>query len=1486
VETWDQAGNAAPASISWQAFDESGKRLESGTSSCPGSIDLDLPAHLEGVRKVAVTAHRGTSSRELELALDPVASTPLVHLACDKPLYRPGESVYWRAVLLERIALEPLDTSCRMRIVDARGTPLEDWIATPEAGTAWGSWSIPEDAPGGEYALELRDGAGEIAVERLAFVVRAFQPPQLEKKIDLDRKTYAPGESGVAEVHVGRVGGGIPAGASVDGSLVLDGAVVWSESAELDEEGSALFRFQVPAEVARGEARFLARIVDGGVVETEVEPFVVPTGKLAVSFYPEGGDLVAGLACRVYADVRDPLDRPIDARGRIVDGAGRTVTSFATEHQGRGRFVLTPREGEHYRFEIDEPRAAAVELPLAQSSGVVLRASADSAPADAPLALLVDTLDAGPWIAAVFCRGTLVAQDPFEGTGAHELSIALAPEIAGVLRVTVFDSALRPVAERLLHRWSGRSIAVAIRPEVSDCIPGDHQKLVVEARDESGHPVQAVVGLSVTDRALDALADEPRIGLYDQAYFFADAAELEDLGDFLPADPDASRNMDLVLGTQGWRRFGWREPASFVARAGDGARRALLQEGHSDVPQVLDLGGDETTIVAGIATRARDALGISFAASVVVAGFLVLALLAYRFGGRSTVGRHPLLYATASLALILGAGFASRALLLGRPASAWREEAMPLAFFAKGDGQVEPPHAEELNIQLGAEIDGMAALEAAPAPARILVNLGLEDGIELRRRVEAEGRGIIPALQQVERGQAARGRVELLALGYAADDELLGENKRAFLRNERIYAHVHRPADGTRSDFAETVYWNALLFTDVEGRATVDFDLSDRVTTWVARADAYGAHRVGGGEARFEAKKPFHAEPVLPVELSAGDRIELPLALFSTRPELTSALVSVEAKGLLALASQDTRAVELTDGRARVLIPVEVRNGQGPCELAIGAEAGGIRDSARHTVRVVPRGFPHRESKSGVVRDRLVTTVVVPEDHEAGSLSLSLVLYPSPLSDLLQGIEGMLQEPCGCFEQASSSNYPNVLALAYLEAAGEEAPAVAKRAHELLEKGYARLAGYECSEKGYEWFGSNPGHEALTAYGLLEFHDMASVFDVDAAMLERTRAWLLARRDGKGGFQRNERALDSFGAAPPEVTDAWITYSLTLAGTPADAIVSELDALEARAMASEDAYVVALGAGAMARAGRTQPADALREKLKRLQANDGSLRGSTTSITRSGDRDLAVETTGLAILAWLEDPEDLAPVERAVEWLRGARRDGGTFGATQATIQALRALTAHAEKARRIAHPGNAVLSIRGERVREISFGEGQRGALVFGDLSEHLAPGENEISLELSGDNEFPWSLDFSYAAEVPADDPGSKLALRTSLSEPRIEEGRTVSLAIELENLGEEGQPMALAVVGIPAGLEVPTEVLDDSKAGGRFDVWELRGRELVLYWRALEPGARKEVHLDLLARIPGLTSGPASRAYLYYTPESKRWCAPLAIEISAVR
>ena len=54
-------------------------------------------------------------------------------------------------------------------------------------------------------------------------------------------------------------------------------------------------------------------------------------------------------------------------------------------------------------------------------------------------------------------------------------------------------------------------------------------------------------------------------------------------------------------------------------------------------------------------------------------------------------------------------------------------------------------------------------------------------------------------------------------------------------------------------------------------------------------------------------------------------------------------------------------------------------------------------------------------------------------------------------------------------------------------------PATIEKARNLLDVSYKKLTGFESRSRGYEWFGADPGHEALTAYGLLQFTDMSHV---------------------------------------------------------------------------------------------------------------------------------------------------------------------------------------------------------------------------------------------------------------------------------------------------------------------------------------------------------------------------------------------------------
>jgi hypothetical protein len=729
----------------------------------------------------------------------------------------------------------------------------------------------------------------------------------------------------------------------------------------------------------------------------------------------------------------------------------------------------------------------------------------------------------------------------------------------------------------------------------------------------------------------------------------------------------------------------------------------------------------------------------------------------------------------------------------------------------------------------------------------------------------------------------------------------------------REYAH-DRAQEGRgapRSDYAETLYWHPVLVLP-DGKADFAFDICDSVTTFQVTVFAHTLDgRLGAATRTFDSHLPFTLQPKLPVEVTSSDRIDVPLAVSNNTGQRQTVHVAVKGHDGLALVggAADDEFTVPANTPVRKLFRFQPQIKEGEAVLLFEGKGGPweggpfFADSVRHALRVAPEGFPVLGSHSDLLEGSASQTVALPETWVAGTLKCQVDVYPSTLADLQKGLDALLREPNGCFEQTSTSNYPNLLVLDYLKESDQARPEVERRARDLLARGYKKLTSFECTntarankKEGYEWFGGTaPAHEALTAYGLMQFRDMARVQEVDAAMLQRTRDYLMSRRDGKGGFQRNPRALDTFGRAPDDVTNAYIVWALTEGGKDDD-VTAELNALNGQAQTSKDPYFLALVANGLVNRGRTDDAVALLRKVSAFQKEDGHLDAERTSITGSGGRDLQIETTALAVLGWLKANPGLfaGPVQKAVGWIGKQRGGHGGFGSTQSTILALKALIAFTRANKKTAEAGEIRLFVEETQVASLAFPAGATDALTLAmpDAEKLLHPGANKVRVEITGKNVFPYTLSWSYQTLQPVSAENVPVKLETKLAKAEVREGDAVRLTAKVENASGKGQGMAVAIVGLPGGLTIPEDLkqlkeyarVPEDGSRPLVSAFEIRGRELILYWRDLAPGQQIEVPVDLIARVPGEYSGPASRAYLYYNADLKHWVEPLKVTIAA--
>ncbi|OGQ24393.1 MAG: hypothetical protein A2138_06840, partial [Deltaproteobacteria bacterium RBG_16_71_12] len=1363
-----------------------------------------------------------------------------LYVQVDKPLYQPGETIWFRLFDLAAKTLEgaPGGGRSRVQLVSPKGAVvLEKWLNL-EGGYATNDFEIPAEAQGGEYLVRAIDATG--VVEERAVIVSTYEAPRLKKKLEFVRKAYGPGDTVAATVELKRPTGEPLGDVEITAVARLDGIELPRVRTRTNKEGGALVKVELPAQITTGDGLLTVLVEDGGITESVSKSIPIVLRRMQLSFFPEGGALVTGLESRVYLEAKNLLGKPADVAGKIVDDQGNVAATFETYQEGLGRFTFTPSTGRSYKAEITKPEGITekVPLPVAGDEGCVLRSYDDLDGRLEPLRVGVTCSKSKKVIVTALVREQLLDAAALEVDEGKTAVAYLQPKAEaalrqGVARVTLFSEQLDPLAERLVYRNRRASLKVKVTPNKESYQPRDQVSLAIQTTDPRGQPVTADLALAVVDDTVISFADDKIGHLLSRSYLEPEIpGKVEEPRFFFDLTEEKSAlALDLLMGTRGWRKFEWvpvlAPPMASVAEGvfakGGGVLAAAPPEALKGRPE------------PDMAQPEEDAKG----------------------EGEEVPRRAAKVEKPAAKA------DQKRPAMAGPPPPRPMPAAKPAS----------PPPPPPVLAEPEAERARRPAREIAPAQP-----MG-------RRPAEDP-----PAMA----GEAIAGDMRMAdaPADLGRDKDWAGAEKKKRANFELAPVRVFPAPDyggvatpEVRTDFRQTIHWAPRVKTGRDGMVTVTFWLSDAVTSFRVFTEGTGGGAVGRDETVVKSSLPFSLSAKLPVEVSTGDTIELPVTLTNERADPVDVMLDASFGPLVKLTTQTKRAGNTLAGGARdsLFYPLTVGSGAGTTPIALKADAQGLKDEVTRELTVVPRGFPIEIAASGTLKDK-VTHTVDTGDAIPGSAAGQVRFYPSPTSTLISGLDGLLRQPNGCFEQTSSTNYPNVMILSYLEKNNVADVALVERASGLINTGYKKLVSFESPEKGYEWFGGNPGHEALTAYGLLQFIDMKAVYrDVDQGMIDRTAAWLKSRRDGKGGFQRNDRALDSFGRASPEVTNAYVMYALAGAGLTSG-MDAELHAQAALASSTQDAYLLALAANTLLDTPslKDQGMQAAK-KLAGLQDASGAWTKADHSITRSGGANLHIETTALAIQALLKAGAPDEHVRKAVDWLTNNRGGYGQWGATQATVLALKSFIRYVEASGRTQGPGSVIVQVNGKNVGTASWEAGHKDPIIVDLPGEAFKPGKNDVRMLIDGRDQLPYSMAVSFRSNKPATSEQSKVALTVAADKSSVKMGETIRVTATVKNKTGEGLPMTLARVGIPGGTSFQTWQLKELKDKGTVAFWETRAREVILYFRDLKPGEEKIVPIDLVADVPGQYQAPASSAYLYYTDEHKSWADPISATIT---
>jgi hypothetical protein len=490
-------------------------------------------------------------------------------------------------------------------------------------------------------------------------------------------------------------------------------------------------------------------------------------------------------------------------------------------------------------------------------------------------------------------------------------------------------------------------------------------------------------------------------------------------------------------------------------------------------------------------------------------------------------------------------------------------------------------------------------------------------------------------------------------------------------------------------------------------------------------------------------------------------------------------------------------------------------------------------------------------------------------------------------------------------EQTSSAAYPNILVVDYVKKARVASPSLLIKAEQFLSVGYQKLLTFERPGGGFDWWGSGPPLVWLSAYGLQEFNDMARVYPVDRGVIDRTQAWLLGQQAADGTWSKiggtHGESIERMGD-PKLLLTSYVAWSLLdsmakPAGwqkTPAYAKLKKaIEYIREQAPKADNAYILALAANALASWDATDDTtfEVLKKVLKKLDAKKErradwqaiAYPAGGQSLSYSRGDSLTVETTALAVLAMVKNGQFTTSVNQALTYLIKSKGAYGHWGSTQATILALKALLAGLGGTE---HKGTTpfVVKVNGKQAGQGQVTKDNADVLQLFDLKDHLAPGDNEVSIEVKGETSLMYQV--VGRSFVPR---GKEAAPAKPLLEVDVAYDRTklstkdvLKATATLKYNGTIPTYMVIVDLPIPPGFTVDGGDFAEMVKAKKVQKFSVTARQVTLYLGDVTQRDRHSFTYSLKPKFPVKAQAPGAVAYEYYTPANRAATKPVVLEV----
>ncbi|MDN3665035.1 TonB-dependent receptor [Algibacter miyuki] len=292
---------------------------------------------------------------------------------------------------------------------------------------------------------------------------------------------------------------------------------------------------------------------------------------LNIQFFPEGGSLLEDVNSVISLKAVDNNGFPMKVEGAIYTANDSLVTIFRTIHDGMGKFQLTPTKGDSYYAKtssINGNEDVKTMLPQVRPQGYVL----SSRQVKDKQMIVVKTnnntlLSEQNKPIKIICtfKGVTyfeIEQPITNNTVWFEIPKAQLP--AGINQITLFDANERPQSERLIFIDQNDDLNITLNTDKKIYKPNEKVTVTVSSKTKTGEAVPASYSLSSID--MNGLEDNSLTSNICSYYLMESdiKGKVHNPGHYFDKNnPSRLDKLDLLLSTQGWRDFLWKEMPKF-----------------------------------------------------------------------------------------------------------------------------------------------------------------------------------------------------------------------------------------------------------------------------------------------------------------------------------------------------------------------------------------------------------------------------------------------------------------------------------------------------------------------------------------------------------------------------------------------------------------------------------------------------------------------------------------------------------------------------------------------------------------------------------------------------------------------------------------------------------------------------------------------------------------------------------------------------------